>query len=148
SDDPRWGSPTSLDETHPRESHRGGEPLTDELTPGALGAEVAHQLEAVSASDRKFFEQQPRREFRLRPAWAVEVADFARHGMDPALPDGACWWVAVHRVHEKLRQRTPFGAPHWLPTQSSEAEARRMWHRVCPPRWKELVRWARERGTS
>jgi hypothetical protein len=111
-------------------------------------AEVLQRLEdTVWASDRKFFEQHPRRKFRLRPAFAVEVEDFDRHKPLRALPDGFCWWIAVRCLFPGARQRTPFGSHH-LPAESSESDARRIWHRVTHPRWKQLAEMVEKRGQS
>jgi len=117
-------------------------------------AELSQQIEdTVWASDRKFFKQHPRRKFRLRPAFAVEVEDFDRHKPLGALPDGFCWWVVVYCIHLQARQRIPFGAPHRLPAESSESDACRIWHRVTHPFWKEhaklcedIVEEAKKRG--
>ena len=63
----------------------------------------------------------------LRPAWQVEVEDFVRHGGGAAdLCDGHCWWVVVHQMAPGFRYRVPFSAPHHLPTEAPEREARRM----------------------
>jgi hypothetical protein len=88
---------------------------------------IALVEEVVWASDRTFFQQHPGRQYRLRPAWQVEVEDFVRHGGGAAdLCDGHCWWVVVHQMAPGFRYRVPFSAPHHLPTEAPEREARRM----------------------
>jgi hypothetical protein len=117
-------------------------------------ADLSQQIEdTVWASDRKFFEQHPQRKFRLRPAFAVEIEEFNRRSPLGALPEGSCWWVAVYCIHPQARQRIPFGAPHHLPAESTEAEARKIWNRVAHPVWKEhaklcedIVEEAKKRG--
>src|SRR5262249_37682615 len=38
--------------------------------------------------------QHPERNFRLRPAWGVEIEDFARRGgIVRELSNGLCWWI-------------------------------------------------------
>ena len=80
--------------------------------------------QAVQASDRTFFQQHPRRNFRLRPAFTVEIEQLAS---DELLPEGFCWWVVIKQIEPGIRCRWPFGAPHSLPTEVSENTARDMW---------------------
>lgn len=111
-------------------------------------AEIVERVEdVVLASDRIFFEQHPRRSFRIRPAWDVEIEDFARHAViQRTLPAGLCWWVAVHQVHRGFRMRFPLAAPHHFPTEVPEADARHVWNRRCPSLWKKrLQRFKRNR---
>ena len=91
-------------------------------------------------SDRRFFKQHPARCYRLRPAWACEIAHFARADLAiSARPDSAfsrelpadhCWWIAVRQVRPGARIRVPFQAPHDLPPESSEDDARGIWLHV------------------
>ena len=95
----------------------------------------------VWASDRAFFDQHPRRKYRLRPAWNIEMEDFDRHaGPISTPPEGGCWWVVVHEIRPGVRVRLPFIAPHHLPTESSEGDARHVWEQVCAPAVRKGVR--------
>lgn len=97
----------------------------------------------VCASDRAFFHQHPHRKYRIRPAWDVEIEDFARHGMPRPLPEGRCWWIVVHQIRPGLRSRLPFAASHKLPPDNvPEAIARRVWNFLCAPEWKQKLREA------
>jgi len=78
-------------------------------------------------SDRVFFRQHPRRNFRLRPAWSVEIEDFARHGLVPELSSGLCWWILVYQLAHGWRMRWPFPAPHYYPPDPPEQVARDVW---------------------
>lgn len=108
-------------------------------------AEIIHRVEhTVLASDRRFFELHPHREYRLRPAFEAEVEDFARNGViERALPDHLCWWTIMHRVSPGLRMRFPLAAPHNLPTEISETDASEIWARRCPDEWKKRIRFTR-----
>jgi hypothetical protein len=68
-------------------------------------SEIVRRVEdVVLSSDRNFFDQQPRRRFRIRPAFDVEIEDFARHGViERILPEGLCWWVVVHQITSGFR---------------------------------------------
>lgn len=105
-------------------------------------AEVIGRVEdVVLSSDRTFFEQHPRRQFRVRPAWDVEIEDFARAGaILRTLPDGLCWWVVVHQIQPGYRTRFPLPAPHHFPTEVPEADARRVWNQRCPSAWKQRLK--------
>jgi hypothetical protein len=82
--------------------------------PAATEALLRHQKrveDVVLSSDRTFFEQHPRRQFRVRPAWDVEIEDFARAGaILRTLPDGLCWWFVVHQIQPGYRMRFPLPA--------------------------------------
>jgi hypothetical protein len=93
-------------------------------------------------SDRTFFLQQPQRNFRLRPAWTVEVEEAARYdGITTELPDGWCWWMLVHQiVRHKVRFRWLIAAPHDLSIDPPEPVARAVWRACIPPAWKKQVR--------
>lgn len=111
-------------------------------------AEVVERVEdIVMSSDRTFFEQHPRRSFRVRRAWDVEIEDFARHVViERNLPDGLCWWVIVHQIAPGLRMRFPLAAPHHFPTEVPEVDARRVWNQRCPKEWKQrLKKFKRDR---
>jgi hypothetical protein len=87
--------------------------------------------EGPCESDRIFFRQHPKRRFRLRPAWTCEIEAFARHGgrlEEP--PAGLMWWISVRQIAEGVRARLLLGAPHHLPVETSEADARRIWRRL------------------
>ena len=74
------------------------------------------------------------RQFRVRPAFDVEIEDFARHGaIERTLPEKLCWWVVVHQIRSGIRMRFPLAAPHHFPTEVSEATARNVWAERCPP---------------
>lgn len=105
-------------------------------------AEVIERVEdVVLSSDRTFFAQHPRRQFRVRPAWDVEIEDFARAGaILRTLPDGLCWWVVVHQIQPGYRTRFPLPAPHHFPTEVPESDARRVWNRRCPSAWKQQLK--------
>jgi hypothetical protein len=107
-----------------------------------LGDELTRQVdEGPSASDRIFFRLHPRRSFRLRRAWLCEVEAFVRKaGMNPELPDDWCWWIVVHQLAPGARMGIPVGAPHQLPVETSEADARRVFQRAAAPKWKKLAR--------
>jgi hypothetical protein len=105
--------------------------------------ELLGRVEATTwASDRTFFDQHPRRRFRVRPAFDVEIEDFARHdvALQRNLPAGLCWWVAVYHIHPGVRMRCPLAAPHDLPTEVPEEEARHVWTCACPPKWECKIR--------
>jgi hypothetical protein len=94
-------------------------------------------------SDRAFFRQHPQRNFRLRPAWSVEVEDFARRGgISPReLPDGLCWWILVHQlVRHKIRLRWPLPAPHTFFPDPPENIVRDIWRDHVPRDWKKHTR--------
>jgi hypothetical protein len=122
-------------------THVIGTPRTTYLS----DAEIIHRVEhTVLASDRRFFELHPHREFRLRPAFHAEVEDLARNGViERKLPPGLCWWVVLHKINAGLRMRFPLAAPHSLPTEVSEDDARGIWARRCPGEWKERIRFYR-----
>jgi hypothetical protein len=102
----------------------------------------------VLSSDRTFFDQHPRRQFRVRPAFDVEIEDFARHGaIERTLPEELCWWTVVHQIRPGIRMRFPLAAPHHFPTEVSEDQARDVWAHRCPREWKERIRkFKRDRG--
>jgi hypothetical protein len=103
--------------------------LSDRLA-SMSSAELGAQVDAGACeSDRAFFRQHPRRSFRLRPSWAAEIEEFARHGtVERDLPDGLCWWVIVHQlVPHKLRMRWPLPAPHYFFPDPPEEIARKIW---------------------
>jgi hypothetical protein len=104
--------------------------------------EIARRVEdVVLSSDRAFFDQHPRRQFRVRPAFDVEIEDFARHGaIERTLPEELCWWVTVHQIRPGIRMRFPLAAPHHFPTEVSEITARDVWAKRCPSEWKRKVR--------
>jgi hypothetical protein len=105
------------------------------------GDDITRRVDEASESDRRFFCEQPRRSFRLRPAWHAEIEDFARHGaIYRELPDALIWWVVVHQIVPGFRVRFPLAAPHYLPTEVSEIDARRIWRRRCPPEWRIKIR--------
>jgi hypothetical protein len=86
-------------------------------------------------SDRAFFRQHPQRSFRLRPAWSVEIEDFARRGgITPReLPDGLCWWILVHQlIPHKIRLRYPLAAPHTFFPDPPENIVRNVWRDHVP----------------
>jgi hypothetical protein len=96
--------------------------------------------ESPCESDRQFFGQHPRRRFRLRPAWDIEIQHFARHGGGgPQVPAGHCWWMLVRLVKPHVRMRFAFTAKHDLPPETSERDARRIWRRVVTPEWTALL---------
>jgi hypothetical protein len=103
--------------------------------------EVLRRVEdIVWASDRKFFRQHPRRQYRVRPAWAIEMEDFRRHGDIPDLRDGLMWWVAVREVRRGWRMRIPFVAPAALPPGDiAEDDALFVWEQVTPDRAQVLA---------
>jgi hypothetical protein len=105
-------------------------------------SEVIRRVEDTAlSSDRIFFEQHPGRKFRVRPAFDVEIEDFARHGaIERTLPEKLCWWVAVHQIRSGIRMRFPLAAPHHFPTEVSEATARNVWAERCPPEWERKIR--------
>jgi hypothetical protein len=105
--------------------------------------DVLRQVEeAAWHSDRTFFQQHPRRRFRIRPAWDVEVEDFVRHSGEPrpTLKAGDCWWIVVHQVRPGARSRLLFTASHTLPPEASERDARRIWSLLCAPGWAATLR--------
>jgi hypothetical protein len=112
--------------------------------------EVARRVEdIVLLSDRTFFDQHPRRQFRVRPAFAVEIEDFARHGaIQRTLPEELCWWTVVHQIRPGIRMRFPLAAPHHFPTEVPEGQARNVWAGRCPPEWKRKIRDIKRRLTT
>jgi hypothetical protein len=93
-------------------------------------------------SDRIFFRQHPKRKFRLRPAWDVELEDFSRASDGKCgyvLPDPLIWWIIVYQAKPGVRFRTPIFAPHTMPTEVSERDARAVW-RGLPAGMKERQR--------
>jgi hypothetical protein len=107
-----------------------------------LGDEITLRVDALACeSDRTFFKQHPQRRFRLRPAWDVEIEDFARRsGPLPALREGHCWWIVVQQLRPGLRSRMPFSASHNLQLEASERAAREMWKVACPRQWQRRLR--------
>jgi len=102
--------------------------------------ELCEQVDAGACeSDRAFFRQHPQRNFRLRPAWAAEIEEFARKGaIECKLPDGLCWWILVHQlVRYKVRLRWPLSAPHDCGPDPPENMVRQVWHRRVPHEWKK-----------
>jgi hypothetical protein len=96
--------------------------------------------ETAMASDRTFFKQHPQRNYRIRPAWNIEVEHLARHFEDPlvAPPPDRCWWIAVRRVAPGLRARFLFHAPDEPPSSEiPEKYARRIWEYLAPPECKD-----------
>src|SRR5262245_50749576 len=71
---------------------RGGDGGMTELV---KGDDIALAVDTRPCeSDRVFFGQHPERNFRLRPAWGVEIEDFARRGgIVRELSNGLCWWI-------------------------------------------------------
>jgi len=106
--------------------------------------------ETVWRSDRAFFQQHPRRRFRIRPAWDAEVEDFIRHSGEPRLTlrAGDCWWIVVHQVRPGARSRLLFAASHTLPFEASEKDARRIWSLLCAPGWAATLRELDQRLTA
>jgi hypothetical protein len=105
--------------------------------------EILRLIEDVAwKSDRAFFEQQPTRRFRIRPAWNFEIEDFAlHHGEEhfPAPPQGECWWIVVRQVFPGFRARYPFSASHSLSCEVTEEQARRIWSLIAPPKVNEAL---------
>jgi hypothetical protein len=60
--------------------------------------------------------------------------------MNPELPDDWRWWIVVHQLAPGARMRIPLGAPHQLPIETSEADARRIFRRASSREWKALAR--------
>jgi len=105
--------------------------------------ELCERVDAGACeSDRAFFRQHPQRNFRLRPAWAVEIEDFARKGaIERKLPDELCWWVLVHQlIQHKIRLRWPLAAPHDFYPDPPENIARDVWRKQVPREWKQRTR--------
>jgi hypothetical protein len=107
------------------------------------GNEILRLIEdIVWASDRAFFEQQPTRQFRIRPAWNFEIEDFALHHGEEFFPtpaQGHCWWIVVRQVRPGFRARYPFTGPHTLPCEAPEEHARGIWFRVSPSKVNEAL---------
>lgn len=75
-------------------------------------------LERAMGCDRRFFKRRPDRQFRVRRAYAVEVA------LVPPPPPGKAIFIAVRRVAPGLQARVPFGAnATFEPDLLDEAEA-------------------------
>src|SRR5262249_40378261 len=93
-------------------------------------------------SDRAFFRHNPRRNFRLRPAWTCEIEDFARHNKNtPELPDGWCWWVLVHQlVYDQVRMRWPIPAPHTYYPDPPENIVQKIWREQLPRKTHKKTR--------
>jgi hypothetical protein len=95
--------------------------------------EVVDRVDAGACeSDRVFFRQHPRRNFRVRPAWAAEIEEFIRqHGITSAPPQpGWCWWTLVRQlVHDRARVRSLIMFPHDAPADPPERIARDIWKR-------------------
>jgi hypothetical protein len=89
-----------------------------------------------------FFQQHPRRNFRLRPAWTVEIEDLVRRGaIAGRLPEGLCWWVLVCQlVPGKVRMRWPLAAPHTSFADPPENIVRGVWRDVVPREWRQRAR--------
>ena len=105
--------------------------------------ELCERVDAGACeSDRAFFRQHPQRNFRLRPAWAVEIEEFARKGtIERKLPDELCWWVLVHQlIAHKVRLRWPLPGPHDFYPGPPEEIALAVWDQNVPLAWKQLVR--------
>jgi hypothetical protein len=105
--------------------------------------EIARQVDTGACeSDRAFFRQHPRRSFRLRPAWAAEIEDFARHGViQRELPNGLCWWILVHQlVPNKVRLRWPLAASHSACPDPPEKTVREVWMRHVPSECRKSTR--------
>lgn len=89
--------------------------------------------DVVMVSDRNVFAHHPRREFRVRSAWELEIEQLERGAASSGLtitatpvPAGWCWWVLVWQVEPGAWFRKPFLAPHDLPPEPS-----RLMHGKC-----------------
>jgi hypothetical protein len=105
--------------------------------------EIVQRVEdIVWASDRTFFAQHPRRRFRVRPAFDIEIEDFVRHASynPPPAPADWCHWIIMQQVAPGVRFRWPFMARHDLPIDVSEQTVRSIWKQICPPAWKKKAR--------
>jgi hypothetical protein len=108
--------------------------------------ELSLQIDTACQSDRAFFRQHPQRNFRLRPARAVEIEDFARRDViTRELPDDLCWWIIVQQlIPHKIRLRWPLSAPHYFFPDPPEKIARRIWRQRVPRNvrneWQEFAR--------
>lgn len=110
---------------------------------------LAAQIEdIVWASDREFFKTHPQRQYRLRPAWDIELKDqeVMTGDVSPPLCDGHCWWTIVYQVTPGVRARQCFQAPHDLPIDPPEAACRIMAKRLrkTNPRFAEITAALRE----
>ena len=97
--------------------------------------ELAQLLDdVVMVSDRKFFIQHPGREFRIRPAWEIEVEQIARVNSSNVtaqpIADDHCWWTLVWQVSPGMRMRHLFSAPHDLDPEPPEAVAHSIWNQL------------------
>jgi len=110
--------------------------------------EILERVEDTAwPSDRNFFEQRPRRRFRVRPAWSAEIEEFTCLAVieQALLPNGFCWWVVVHQIKPGMRIRLPLAAPHNAPTEVTEAQARRVWAARSPAGCKKWLRGIRRK---
>jgi hypothetical protein len=102
---------------------------------------ISHPLDDVYASDRAFFEQYPRRHFRVRPAWDIEMKDFARRGLTLTPPAGMCWWIIIRKLARGVRARHPFVAAHDLPIDPPEGQAREVYQRLIDNDTSDAAAW-------
>jgi hypothetical protein len=88
--------------------------------------ELAERVDVTACeSDRAFFRHHPKRNFRVRPAWAAEIEAFARQGAIPKAEPGRCWWIVVCQlVRHQVRVHWPIVLPHDLPPDPPEHIAR------------------------
>jgi hypothetical protein len=99
-----------------------------------LQPQIDERLEAPSASDRAFFEQCPGRQYRLRPAFSVEI-EYATQlvafpDVSDALLTNHCYWIVVRQVVPGTRMKLTFLTSRDLSTETSEQTARTYWQRV------------------
>jgi hypothetical protein len=85
--------------------------------------------------DRKFFDDNPQREFRIRPAEAVEIAEVElAHSIAVPIPPGNGAYILVRQFAPGVRLRRMIIVPVIDPwTEPPEAVARWAYRKFAPP---------------
>lgn len=92
----------------------------------------AAEIERLADADTRFFEENPGRRYRLRPAQPVEIATGFRD-RDPA-PSGFTLYVVVRQLCPGLRAHAfLMGGPDAHKPEASEAEARDLFASASAP---------------
>lgn len=92
-------------------------------------ARYAHGVGLVTASDRRWFEEHPGREFRVRRMAAAEIGSAAGVlGSPKPLPPGMARFTLVRKIRSDCRMRIfIYGPAHKTGQETGEAVAAALW---------------------